>query len=61
MTREQIEALAGRTDVTTIAIPRRLVPEVLRWIDDEIALWPGDTAYQRDLAAVRAALQEQKP
>jgi hypothetical protein len=36
-----------------IAIPRRLVPEVLQWMEDEIAAWPLETAYQNDLAKAR--------
>ena len=37
-------------------IPRRLVPDLLQWLDDEAARWPEDTAFQGDIAALRAAL-----
>jgi hypothetical protein len=51
-------------EAVTVAIPRRLVPEVLQWLDDEIAAWPEDTAYQADLGEARdslAAIAQETP
>lgn len=47
---------AARLGVVKITVSRRLAREVLQWIEDEIAIWPDGTAYQRDLQDARAAL-----
>ena len=45
------------SEQVTISIPARLVPEVVQWLEDEMNLWPEDTAYQSDLAEARKSLE----
>ena len=48
---------AARDDLVAVRVPRRLVPEVMQWLEDEIPPWPDDTGYQRDLQDGLAALR----
>ncbi len=56
-----LDNIADRMVAGAVAIPKRLVPEVLQWIEDEQKHWPDDTPYQDDLAEFCAAIRAVQP
>ncbi len=52
-----VRAAAKGDDQTTIAIPRRLLPEVIQWCEDELTYSLMGSAYNRDLAVALVSLR----
>lgn len=45
----------------TITVSDRIADELRQWAQDEAERWPPDTAFQRDLAALRDQLDAGLP